>query len=393
MLKERLRFLASILLLRVARPVLYHFACVFLRIDPKLALFVNESVAEPHGNFLPVMDKLTALGWRCVYIGKMEDESALHKFMRWNRFYLTYARARVVFHTELCSLTGYAKPRRGTDVVQLWHGCGAFKKFGYSSINSGWGQSARAFKWFPLHQRTTHATVSAPAVVPNYLEAFHVKDSVVQAWGTPRTDFFFEPGIVQSCRENILQALPEIGGRKIVLYAPTFRGSTMREARHDDVLDYALMADALGDSCALLLKPHPRSITTIPVPEPGQTPFVFDASKLPIEQLLCAADLVIADYSSLIFEYALMERPMLFYAYDLADYDDSRSFYYPYLDFVPGDLAWDTEDVIAGIRRNLFEGRFDRERVVRFKERFMESCDGKSTDRILEKILGIAPDK
>ena len=391
MLKEQLRFVASVLLLRVARPALYHLACVFLRIDPKLALFVNESIAEPRDNFVPVMDKLTALGWRCIYVGKIENEGRVHKFMRMNLFYFTYAKARVVFHTELCSLTGYAKPRRGTVIVQLWHGCGAFKKFGYSSINTGWGQSEAAFKWFPLHRRTTYAPVSSPMVVPNHLEAFHVKESVVQPWGTPRTDFFFEPGIAQICKEDILQAFPEIGSRKILLYAPTFRGSKMSEARHDDVLDYAQISLELGDSCALLLKPHPRSITAIPVPAPGQTPFVFDASALPIERLLCAADLVIADYSSLVYEYALLERPMLFYAYDLADYDDSRSFYYPYLDTVPGDLAWDTEDIIAGVRRNLFEDGFDRERVIRFREWFMASCDGHSTDRILENVLGIKP--
>jgi len=388
-IRRRLRFWMRVMLLRVVRPMLYRLACLFTAIDPKLVLFANESVAEPGDNFLAIMDKLTALGYRCVYVGKIEEEPHWHRIMRMNLFYITYARARAVFHVELCSLTGYAKPRKGTDIVQLWHGCGAFKKFGYSSINSGWGASARTFRWFPMHQRTTYVCVSSPEVIPCYMEAMNLNESHIKPWGAPRTDFFFREHIAEACRDEILRAFPDIGSRKIVLYAPTFRGSKMRKARHDNVLDYAQMTKELGEDCALLLKPHPRSKTVIPVPEPGQVPFVFDAGYLPIERLLCAADLVISDYSSLIFEYALLERPMLFYAYDLAGYDSSRSFYYPYIEFVPGDLVWDTEDVITGIRKNLLEDGFDKEQVVKFKERFMSACDGHSADRILHHVLGI----
>ena len=388
-IRRRLRFWMRVLLLRVARPALYRLACLFTSIDPKLVLFANESVAEPGDNFIPIKDKLTALGYRCVYVGKVEEEPHWRRIMRMNRFYFTYARARAVFHVEFCSLTGYVKPRRGTDIVQLWHGCGAFKKFGYSTVYMSWGPNARSFKWFPVYRHTTYATVSSPEVIPQYMEALNLSESHIKPWGVPRTDFFFRKNIAEECRDDILLAFPDIGSRRIVLYAPTFRGNKMRKARHDNVLDYVQMADELGKSCALLLKPHPRSKTLIPVPEPGQTPFVFDAGYLPIERLLCAADLVITDYSSLIFEYALLERPMLFYAYDLAGYDSSRSFYYPYIEFVPGDLVWDTEDVVRGVRKNLLEGGFDKDQVVRFKERFMSACDGHSTDRILHNVLGI----
>ena len=116
--------------------------------------------------------------------------------------------------------------------------------------------------------------------------------------------------------------------------------------------------------------------------------FVFDAMHLPIEVLLCAADLVITDYSSLVFEYALLGRPMLFYAYDLEEYAGARDFYYSYLEFIPGDTAWDSEGLISGIQRNLFEGKFNTARVEAFRAKFMSACDGHSTERIIKNVLG-----
>ena len=114
--------------------------------------------------------------------------------------------------------------------------------------------------------------------------------------------------------------------------------------------------------------------------------FVFDVSKtLSIDEAMCASSMVITDYSSLIFEYALLNRPMIFFAYDLEQYDRERSFYFNYKNFVPGDTVCDTEELLCSIRKN--ERDFDSLRVEKFRRKFMSACDGASTDRIIEKIL------
>ena len=375
----------SFIVWRVACPVVYRLACV-RRIDPTRVLFVHDIETEPRDNFVPVMKALEAEGYTCVFYGKVKGQGS--PALNLLRFLLDYPRARAVFLTEVSQRLDICRPRRGTDIVQLWHACGAFKKFGYSTIDLAWGASARTYQWFPANRFYTYACMSSPAAVPHYIEGFNCPPEVVHPWGTPRTDFFFRPGIAKQCRRKLLAAFPEIGQRRVVLYAPTFRGDSMDTARHDDVFDYAAMANALGETCALLLKPHPRA--RMPVPEQdAEAPFVFDATQVPIEVLLSASDLVITDYSSLIFEFSLFGRPMLFYPYDLEDYENGRSFYYPYLDFVPGDLAWSTEDIIAGIQRNLFDGHFDPARVQAFREKFMPACDGHSTARIIKNVLGV----
>ncbi len=156
-------------------------------------------------------------------------------------------------------------------------------------------------------------------------------------------------------------------------------------------LDIEKMREELGEEYALVIKLHPLTAKAFKInPEDD---FVFNASKcLAIDTALCAADTVITDYSSLIFEYALLERPMIFFAYDLAAYDDSRSFYFDYETFVPGEIVVDTDEIISEIKR--LETDFDVERVRRFRDDFMSACSGNSTEKISEAVLGIkASDK
>jgi len=388
-MRKFIRRLIRFTIWRVMCPVIYRLGCI-RPINQNLIFFVHDLDTELGDNFLPLVRLLETKGYRCAFHGKIKGQgNRLNQYFKLLHFAWQYPRARAAFLMEVSQRLDACRPRRGTDVVQLWHACGAFKQWGYSTIDRKWGSTARTYRWFPANRFYSYTSVSSPEVIPHYAQAFNCDPATIHPWGVPRTDFYFQPGIVEQSRRHVLESMPDIGNRKIVLYAPTFRGNSIRRSRHDDVLDYDYMATALGKDCVLLLRPHPRAKKTIPLPAEGELPFVFDASQLRIETLLCAADLVISDYSSLIFEYSLMGRPMLFYAYDLINYDKTRSFYYPYMDFVPGPLVWDTEDVVAEIRANLLEGKFDAETVQAFREKFMVACDGNSTKRIVENVLGV----
>ena len=357
--------------------------------DPRLVLFASELESHVSDNFRPLMERLTREGYDCRFFSVTRALPRRQRHRRSMQFIWAYARAGCTFLVDSFSPANVCKPRPGASLVQLWHGCGAFKKFSYSTRELAWGPGGRSLRILPMHRGYTHVCASAPGVVPQLAEAYACDPAIIVPWGVPRTDFYFNPANIAKSREKVLETFPEIGRRKIVLYAPTFRGDSLSAARHDNILDYETLSRDLDTDCALLLKPHPRAVTHIPQPQAEQDPFVFDAAHLPIETLLCAADLLISDYSSLIFEYALLGRPMLFYPYDLEDYDSARSFYFPYLRFVPGDLVWSSEDIAANLRRNLFEGQFDPARVQAFRDAYMSACDGHSTERILYNIFGI----
>ena len=111
-----------------------------------------------------------------------------------------------------------------------------------------------------------------------------------------------------------------------MLYAPTFRGS-VGGAKAPDAMDLCLMQEKLGKDWILLIKQHPVVKQRPEVPKECQS-FAYDVSEaFVIEELLCVSDLCISDYSSLVFEYSLFERPMLFFAYDFEEYGEWRGFF------------------------------------------------------------------
>ena len=100
---------------------------------------------------------------------------------------------------------------------------------------------------------------------------------------------------------------------------------------------------------------------------------------------MCVADLCITDYSSLIFEYSIFERPILFYAYDLKEYCKEQGFFYEFESFVPGYICKTEEDIIYQIEHTT---DYDLKKMREFRKKFMSSCDGHATERILKLVFG-----
>lgn len=362
--------------------------------EKKVVLAYAGHYKQMPDNLVAIKEFLEPLGYNCVVIDTSDADHIcknryLNQIMRFfygKEFFEAYGNAKALFLTDYYFPAFACQPREGQSVVQLWHGCGAFKKWGYSTAEKKWGASKESLDKYPVHNTYTHVCVSSPKVKFAYAEAFGCKEDICMPLGAPRTDVYFDKTFVESCREKVLEQFPKIGNRKIILYAPTFRGNSIKKSYMKNKLDIERMREELGEEYALVIKLHPLTAKAFKIdPEDD---FVFNASKcIAIDTALCAADTVITDYSSLIFEYALLERPMIFFAYDLAAYDDSRSFYFDYESFVPGEIVVDTEEIISEIKR--LETDFDVEKVRKFKDDFMSACDGNSTRRIAETVLGI----
>ena len=270
-------------------------------------------------------------------------------------------------------------------ITQLWHGCGAFKKFGMSTAELIFGGSRRDYEKYPYYKNLDYVTVSSPEVGWAYEEAMSLKpgSGQIQPIGISRTDVFFQKEFLERARQKLLDVIPEAKGKRVLLYAPTFRGN-VSEAVAPDTLDLEKMAEELGEGYLLLIKHHPVIRKRPEIPK-GAEWFAADVTEtMEIEELLCTCDLCISDYSSLIFEYSLFERPLVFFAYDLEEYGDWRGFYYDYEELTPGPVVRTTQEVIRYIRET--EKEFDPERIRAFRNKFMSACDGHATDRLIELV-------
>ena len=266
-------------------------------------------------------------------------------------------------------------------IIQLWHASGAFKTVGYSRVGKTGGPSP----FGTSHKNYTHAIVSSEHDVPFYAEAFGLPEERVVATGIPRMDLFFDEEYKTRAVESAYSAMPQLRDSRVILFAPTFRGAGPSTASYDfDRLDLpALYELCVEQDAVFVFKMHPFVRETIDIPEEFADRFVDATTSREINDLLLVADLVITDYSSLVFEYATLKRPMLFFAYDLDEYVASRDFYEEFTEFVPGKIVRTFSALLEALRT----GDFDAEKVEQFAAEHLRYLDAGSTDRVIDQLV------
>lgn len=301
------------------------------------------------------------------------------------------ATAEAIFVCTANDIMGHFELRPETTYIQLWHACGAFKKFGLSTVDKKFGKSATSHLEYPVNTNYSYVTVSSPTVTWVFEQAMGIKpeSGIVLPVGVSRTDAFFDEEYIRNSRYKIMQLIPATKTKKIILYAPTFRGEVSK-ATSPDELDIGLLEKSLGSEYILITKHH-QSVKQPPkIPEEYEGFFAFDMTRgkgITINELMSVADIMITDYSSVAFEYSLFTRPMLFFAFDLENYVDYRGLYYPYSEITPGPVVKTTQDIVDYIVN--IDTRFEAQKVIDFQKRFMSACDGHSTERIV-KLIGKA---
>lgn len=369
-------------------------------IDEKLVVFADDQFQEMTDNFLCMYKICEANGFHFeILISPPIYKNATSLWDKWKRrigfklrFIKMFARCRVLFLANYFSLAYVVKPRSETQIVQLWHACGAMKMFGYSTDGKKWGGTPENKRLYKIHSHYNLVAVSGPKAVPAYEDAFRCQPGVVQALGVPRTDIYFDKMFGKIVQDKIYKEFPQIGKRKVILYAPTFRGNSLSEAHMDKELNYSELNMALSDEYVLFVKFHPlmKGGGLSEVSRLQNLGFVFDVSKLlSPEEALLSADVLITDYSSIVFEYLLLERPVISYIYDIDDYVRDRGLYYPYEQLAPGPYVATPEELLEKLQT--VSEWFDIEKTQRFKQEFMSACDGHSTERIYQHIFGQPP--
>jgi teichoic acid ribitol-phosphate primase len=280
-------------------------------------------------------------------------------------------------------------PRPGTIRVQVWHAAGAFKRFGYSVLDRSFGADEALVERVPIHANYDLCLVSAAAVAPHYAEAFRVPlDRFTSAVGVPRTDLFFDDARRARVEADVRRRYRIPAGRRVVLYAPTFRGDSVTAARDAEFLDLRALADVIGDDHVVLLRLHPfiRRRTTL---DPDLAGFAVDVSDHPdINELMLVSDVLVTDYSSVIFEFALLGRPIAFLAPDREAYVGERGFY---LDF-PADMPGPVFETTTALAAYLRAGTFDTARVEAFARASFDLADGRASERFVELVVRPALD-
>jgi len=358
--------------------IAYKLACM-LKIKENRICFISNRRNDMSGNFEFVYDVLKqdkSIDMRFI----LDDRTIIRMSYR-NAFRYGYycATAKVILVDDYAGLL-YKIPRRsGTTMMQLWHACGAFKTFGYSRMGKPGGQTQSS----SAHRNYDYCIVSSKEISKFYAEGFGISLEKPIATGIPRTDIFFDAAYKKKAQEAFYAQYPQLKEKKIMLFAPTFRGNGKITGFYPvEKFDVAKMYEELGGEYAILIKHHPFVQDRNVIPEEYKDFIIDMSSNAELNDLLFITDLLISDYSSVIFEAALLDIPMLFYAYDLQRYISTRGFYYEYEEFVPGKIVSSFSQAVTAIKSNDFEV----EKIKSFKTRFFDDLDGKSSQRTADLI-------
>ena len=137
------------------------------------------------------------------------------------------------------------------------------------------------------------------------------------------------------------------------------------------------MKKQLGENCHLLLKLHPA----VELSSLNNNDFVTDVSSgYDINALLTVTDILITDYSSIPFEFSILNKPMIFFSYDLDDYKKERGIWFNYETYMPGPVVFNTQSVISAIQKNTF----DMEKIKDFNNQWNKYSDGSASKKLVE---------
>lgn len=275
---------------------------------------------------------------------------------------------------------------RGTTYVQTWHGT-PLKRMQFDAVSTAGRQegyldrvAAKTATWSTLVSPSPYATEA-------FRSAFRYEGPVIES-GYPRNDVLVNDAEARADLARRRLGLP--ADARVVLYAPTFRDDVKKGNSFgwDGVLDWTALVDGLAQDTVILVRRHSVVRGSLKIP-PELAHRVRDVSAYgDTQDLLCLADVLVTDYSSVMFDYALLDRPIVLFCYDLEHYrDDLRGFYLDLEAEAPGPIARTQEQLRAALVAAEAGDPEHAEARRRFRERFAPLDDGRATARVVDEVF------
>ena len=364
----------AVILLRWIMNFIYFFMKC-LPANKNKILFLSRQSNTPTEDFMFLEARLRELKpeLKTVKITKRADKSFSDLFV------FALQTLRSMFHlatASVCVLDSYwpavsmLKHKDSLAVIQIWHAMGKIKKSGYQSLDKGLGRSSMIAHEMRMHRNYDVIIAGGKAFNPFYCASFGVDESVLYNVGLPRMDMLREN--TEKCRRQFYDAYPELEGKKIVLYAPTFRKG--------QIFDPKAIVDAFdfNGRQQLIIKRHPNQ--RLNEENLGQA---MTCDEVPTSTVLSVCDCVITDYSAITIEAAILKKPVYFYLFDYEDYLSRNGLNVLLSDEFPDSVFTSPDKLFDSIEN----GTYDFDNYRRFCEKYLPAQNGRATDKIAALII------
>lgn len=298
----------------------------------------------------------------------------------WIKVVFKVAKQDYIFVDDYVPIFGFLTLNKRTKLIQVWHAGEGFKAVGYCRF----GKDGSPFPVGSCHKQYDYVLTGSKKLVKVFAEVFGIEEEAFLPVGMPRLDGFLdEERITRFCGE-FYKEYPNLENKKIVLFAPTYRGAGQKVAYYDySWLDLRDVYEYCGEDKVFLIKMHPFVKEPIKIPEEYQDR-IMDFSFYPnINDLYYVTDVLITDYSSNYFEYSLLKRPVVFFTPDRELYELSRGVHRSVRDSAPGKVCDTFEEMMEALRSEDYEV----EKIYQFVEDNFANYDGHATDKAIDKIF------
>jgi CDP-glycerol glycerophosphotransferase len=380
--------------------LVYQLVSLLVPIRKRLILFESSVGRAYAGNPKYIYEELVKQGldrlYVCVWVLNDVGVSIPGNCIKVKRLrlrHLIYAATAKVWIMDSRQTDEFVK-RKGTIFIQTWHGT-PLKRLALDMkvMNIGGDTNLSRYKTvFHKHTRTWDYLISQNSYsTEKFKSAFSFQRDIWEL-GYPRNDI-----LVNCNEEKYIQQLKEKLGlpqdRKIILYAPTWRDDEYYEPGKWKLnlhIDIEQLKKRFGKKYLIIIKLHYFMQDAVPsAAENGDFVRVYGPEH-DIQCLYLVSDMMITDYSSVMFDYSVLKRPMIFYIYDYEKYKENlRGFYFDIFKEVPGPIAYNQEELHEAIA--ICETEYDqfRDKYREFNQRYNHLDDGRASSRVVSHIQQI----
>lgn len=355
------------ILQHVVLPFVY-FIFKHKMVEENLVIFADSKNDDIPYSLNAMHKKVLTRGYKvlncCCDYSKLNIFQKLIKSILFMRY---YAAAKYIFICDYFLPVSSCNKKEETKVIQLWHSSGLQKKFGYDAADDlGYCSIIDPVKNFDL------VSVSSGTVKEVFKKAWRLDDQVVKAFGTSRTDILFDKEYAEKCKREFYELYPELKNKNIVLWAPTFRGNAVNRELIG-IEEILKLQKELSDKYFFIIKTHPHI----------KEEYMIDNCSISTEKLYFVADILITDYSSIMYDFLALEKEIIFFIPDIKNYRKERGLYIEYNKEFEYKITQTFDELANALK---FFEPIPKSKMQKYKKKYLMMCDGCVSDRILNYL-------
>lgn len=374
----------SIILCQKMMQLIYQILCFFRRKDGKHILMMSETRTPISGNLKALDMRMKERHLNEIYkisysFSITLQQNKFKTLIDWLRLLWVLPKQDYVFVDDYVPIFKFITLDSKTKFIQLWHAGVGFKSVGYSRF----GKEGSPHPMESCHRKYTHVVVGSSDLIPVYEEVFGVDQKNFYPYGLPRLDGYLDKIKIENFKKEFYENYPFLKGKKIILFAPTYRGSSQKDAFYPlEKINHKKILELKDKDFVFIYKMHPFINQEINI-EKEYEDVIFNFSNFnDINSLFYITDILITDYSSNVYEYSLLKKPIIFYVYDRDFYQLTRGVHRS-IEEVSETVCETFDEVIDTIKNGNYK----------VKNSHVYVHDVYASDRIIDNIILNSNDK